>query len=598
VSDTVSDTASENVDFDWIVVGSGFGGSVSALRLAEKGYRVAILECGRRYRDEDFAESAWNLRRYFWMPKLGLRGVFRMTVFKDVFIVSGSGVGGGSLGYANTLYRARPAFFEDPQWADLGDWDAELRPHYETAERMLGVTEYEGTGPADQLLREYGQEIGVADTFKPTRIGAFFGEPGVEVEDPYFGGEGPPRSGCIRCGSCMIGCRHNAKNTLVKNYLWFAEKLGVEVIPERMVTDVRPRGAGDGTDGYAVVARRAGAWLTRRRTSEITARGVILAAGALGTNKLLAECKNRGSLPRLTERVGHLVRTNSESIQAVTAPNDERDFAESAAITSSIYPDPDTHIEVVTYGEGGDLMSRLFTPATGPGTRVTRPLRWIGAMLRHPLRTLRLIWPFGWSRRTIILLVMQTTDAAMRLIPKRRWFSRGIRLQTEQDPERPNPTYIPAAGRAADWFASRLGGVAQSGLTESALNIPTTAHILGGAVIGGDPEHGVIDARNRVFGYENLMICDGSAIPANPGVNPSLTITALAEHAMAQIPPKDASRRLRQRDAIAQLARVTPNFTSTRRGSVVSMKFGDRTRAPSAYASSWPPRSARQPSPN
>jgi cholesterol oxidase len=526
------------LDYDWIVIGSGFGGSVSALRLAEKGYRVAILECGRRYRDEDFAKSAWNLRRYFWMPRLGLRGIFRMTAFKDAFIVSGSGVGGGSLGYANTLYRARPAFFTDPQWAGLADWEKELQPHYDTAERMLGVTSYEGTGPADELLREYGEEIGVADTFKPTRVGTFFGEPGKEVADPYFGGEGPSRGGCVRCGSCMIGCRYGAKNTLVKNYLWFAERLGVQVLPERMVNDVRPLGAADGGDGYAVSSRRSGAWLSRRNPSTLTAKGVVLAAGALGTNKLLAECRHRGSLPRLANRVGEVVRTNSESIQAVTARDDERDFAKSVAITSSIYPDPDTHIEVVTYGHGGDLMSRLFAMATGPGTKVTRPLKWIGAMLRHPLRSLRLLWPFGWSRRTIILLVMQTTDAAMRLVAKPRRLSRGVSLQTEQDPERPNPTYLPAAGRAAEWFAKRTGGVAQSGITESALNIPTTAHILGGAVIGADSEHGVVDARNRVFGYENLMVCDGSAIPANPGVNPSLTITALAEHAMAQVPPK------------------------------------------------------------
>jgi cholesterol oxidase len=527
------------LDYDWIVIGSGFGGSVAALRLAEKGYRVAVLECGRRYRDQDYAKSAWNLRRYFWMPRLGLRGIFRMTAFKDVFIVSGSGVGGGSLGYANTLYRARPAFFGDAQWAALGDWESELEPHYETAERMLGVTTYEGTGPADELLRQYGEEIGVADTFKPTRVGAFFGEPGVEVDDPYFGGEGPRRSGCVRCGNCMIGCRFGAKNTLVKNYLWFAEKLGVEVLAERTVTDVRPLRAEDGADGYAVTSRRSGAWLSRRRERTLTARGVVFAAGALGTNQLLADAKHRGSLPRISDRIGHVVRSNSESIQAVTAPDDDRDFAESVAITSSIYPDPDTHIEVVTYGHGGNLMSRLFTPATGPGTRVTRPLKWIGALLRHPLRSLRLLWPVGWSRRTVILLVMQTTDAAMRFVAKRRLLWSGVKLQTEQDPERPNPTYIPAAARAAEWFADRTGGVAQSGITEAALNIPTTAHILGGAVIGPDPEHGVVDAANRVYGYENLMVCDGSAIPANPGVNPSLTITALAEHAMAQVPAKE-----------------------------------------------------------
>jgi cholesterol oxidase len=545
-------------DFDWLVIGSGFGGSVSALRLAEKGYRVGVLECGRRYRDQDFAKSAWNLRRYFWMPRLGLRGIFRMTAFKDTFIVSGSGVGGGSLGYANTLYRARPAFFSDPQWGGLADWERELEPHYETAERMLGVTTYAGTGPADELLREYGEEIGVGETFKPTRVGTYFGEPDREVDDPYFGGEGPRRSGCVHCGGCMIGCRHGAKNTLVKNYLWFAEKLGVEVMPERMVSEVRALGAEDGSEGYAVTSRRSGAWLSRRDPRTVTARGVVFAAGALGTNKLLAECRHRGSLPRLSDRLGHVVRTNSESIQAVTVPDDSRDFARSIAIASSIYPDPDTHVEVVTYGRGGDLMSRLFTAATGPGTRVTRPLKWIGALLRHPLRSLRLLWPFGWSRRTVILLVMQTTDAAMRLVAKRRMLGRGVRLQTEQDPERPNPTYLPAAARVAEWFASRTGGVAQSGITESALNIPTTAHILGGAVIGPDADHGVVDAANRVYGYENLLVCDGSTVPANPGVNPSLTITALAEHAMARVPAKGAPLELpeaaRPADESASLA--------------------------------------------
>jgi cholesterol oxidase len=463
-----------------------------------------------------------------------------MSVFKDVFIVSGSGVGGGSLGYANTLYRARPAFFRDPQWDSLGDWDSALDPHYETAERMLGVTDYPLEGPADLLLKEYGEEMGVSDTYKQTRVGAFFGDPGMEVPDPYFGGEGPPRSGCIGCGSCMVGCRHNAKNTLVKNYLWFAEKLGVEILPERQVTDVRPisGAAGDGSDGYEVASERSGAWLRKRR-SRLTARGVVIAAGALGTNELLANCRHRGSLPHVSGRLGELVRTNSESINAVTAPNDERDFTKSVAISSSIYPDPDTHIEVVTYGRGADSMSYLFTLLTGKGSQLTRPLLWLGQMLRHPLRALRMLWPFSWSRRTVILLVMQTLDNAIRLRPKRRLLGRGVRLQTEQDPERPNPTFIPAADHVARWMAERTGGIPQSGLNEAIFNIPTTAHILGGAAIGPDPDHGVVDERNRVFGYENLMVCDGAAIPANPGVNPSLTITALAEHAMAQVEPKD-----------------------------------------------------------
>jgi cholesterol oxidase len=531
-------------DYDWIVVGSGFGGSVSALRLAEKGYKVAVLECGRRFGDEDFAKSAWNLRRYFWSPRLGLRGIFRLTAFKDVLIASGNGVGGGSLGYANTLYRPRPAFFRDSQWAELGDWESELAPHYETAERMLGVSEYEGIGPADALLQEYGEEIGVGETFSNTRVGVFFGPAGEEVADPYFGGEGPARSGCLRCGNCMIGCRYGAKNTLVKNYLWFAEKLGVEIIPEREVTEIRPLGPADGSGGYRVSSGHPGAWLRKRRRT-MTARGVVVAAGALGTNRLLANCKHSGALPRLSDRLGEVVRTNTESIQAVTAPDDGRDFAHSVAITSSIYPDPDTHIEVVTYGRGGDAMSRLFTVMTGNGTRLTRPLKWLAAMARHPLQALRLLWPFGWSRRTVILLVMQSLDTAMSLRPRRRLFGPGVRLQTEQDPERPNPTFVPAAEKAALWFAQRTGGTPQSNITESVLNIPTTAHILGGAVVGPTPQTGVVDAANRAFGYQDLLIADGAAIPANPGVNPSLTITAKAEHAMSLIGAADRVEELR-----------------------------------------------------
>lgn len=525
-------------DYDWLVVGSGFGGSVSALRLAEKGYKVAVLECGSRFRDEDFAESTLRQpRRYFWAPKLGFRGVLRMSFFKDVFVISGSGVGGGSLGYANTLYRARSAFFKDPQWAELGDWESELAPHYETAERMLGVTEYEGMGPADQLLKEYAEEIGVGDSFQNTRVGVFFDQPGREVPDPYFGGEGPARTGCMRCGSCMVGCRHGAKNTLVKNYLWFAERLGVKVFPERQVTEVRPLDVADGSGGYAVSSERSGAWVRRHRKT-LTAKGVVVAAGALGTNHLLANCRHSGALPRLSDRIGDVIRTNSESIQSVTAMDDERDFSRSVAITSSIYPDPDTHIEVVTYGEAGDAMSGTFTAMTGPGTRVTRPLKWIVAMLRHPLQTVRMRIPFRWSQRTVILLVMQTVDAAMKLKPKRKLLGQGVRLQTEQDPDRPNPLYIPAAAQAARWFAKRTGGIAQSALTESIQNVPTTAHILGGAVIGAGPESGVVDSANRAFGYENLLVTDGASIPANPGVNPSLTITAKAEHAMSLIPPK------------------------------------------------------------
>jgi len=306
------------------------------------------------------------------------------------------------------------------------------------------------------------------------------------------------------------------------------------------VTDARPRGASDGSGGYVVTHERTGAWVRRGR-EQLTARGVVVAAGALGTNRLLFSSKLRGSLPRVSDRLGYLVRTNSESILAVTAKDDTRDFTGGVAITSSIYPDPDTHVEVVTYGEGGDAMAGTFTAMTGPGTKLTRPVKWAAAIARHPLRTLRMLLPHRWSRRTVILLVMQTVDAAMHFQPKRKILGRGVRLTTQQDPNRPNPTYIPAAEQVARWFEKRTGGIAQSAVTESVRNIPTTAHILGGAVVGAGPDSGVVDPANRAFGYENLLVCDGAAIPANPGVNPSLTITAKAEHAMSLIPPKDGA---------------------------------------------------------
>jgi cholesterol oxidase len=530
----------ERFDFDWLVVGSGFGGSVSALRLSEKGYSVGVLECGRRFEDEDFAETTWNVWRYYWFPRLGMKGILRLTLFKDVFVASGCGVGGGSLGYANTLYRPRQdsMFYRDPQWAGLADWRAQLEPHYDEAERMLGVTTYEGEGPADRLLRELGDELGVPETYSTTRVGVYFGEPGKTVPDPYFSGEGPQRAGCIRCGACMVGCRHNAKNTLPKNYLWFAERNGVEIVPERTVVEVRPLGAGDGSDGYSVTSERSGAWFRKDRQTH-AARGVVVAAGALGTNQLLRRCKARGALPRLSERLGYVVRTNSEAVTAVTTKDDRLDFTKSIAITSSIHPSPDTHIENVTYGRRADSMGLLFTLLTGPGNRLTRPLRALAGAIRHPIQFARSNWPSKWSRRTIILLTMQTLDNSMRLRPKRNLLGLGPRLQTEEDPDKPNPRFIEVANWATKRAAEKLDAIPQSGTTEAFLNIPTTAHILGGAVIGESPETGVVDAGQRAFGYQNLLVCDGSAIPANIGVNPSLTITALAEHAMSRVPARN-----------------------------------------------------------
>jgi cholesterol oxidase len=530
----------ESYDYDWLVIGSGFGGSVSALRLAEKGHRVGVLECGRRFADHELPSSTADLRRYFWNPRLGMKGIFRLTIFKDVSVVSGCGVGGGSLGYANTLYVPPKAFFADRLWAAFGDWESALAPHYAEAQRMLGVVQNPYDDHADGLLRELAGELGVADTYQKTPVGVYFGTPGETVPDPFFDGQGPERTGCSRCGRCMVGCPHGAKNTLVKNYLYLAERRGAQVLPERTVIDIRPLGDGSGADGYEVHSVRSGAWLRKDRRVH-RARGVVVAAGPLGTNKLLQRCRLNGSLGRISARLGELVRTNSESILAVTVPEGyEPELIERIAITSSIYPDPNTHIETVTYGDAGDSMNRLYTLLVGDGTRLTRPLKLLGQVLMHPRRFAQVLFPRHWSRRTIIILVMQTLDNAIALRPRKGPFG-SLWLATEQDPERPVPTFIPVANQAAEWFAKRTGGVAQSSTTEALFNIPATAHILGGAVIAADPEHGVVDASQRVFGYENLLVCDGSVIPANVGVNPSLTITALAEHAMSKVPAAAAA---------------------------------------------------------
>lgn len=537
----------DGFDADYIVVGSGFGGSVSALRLAEKGWSVLVLECGRRFEDHQFARSTWDLRNYFWSPRLGLRGILRLSLFRDVFIATGAGIGGGSLGYANTLYRPRDdAFYRARQWADLAAWEQELAPHYDTAEHMLGVTEYGPEGVTDGLIRRLGRDLGVEETFRMTRVGVYLGEPGVEVDDPYFGGAGPRREGCRRCGACMVGCRYNAKNTLMKNYIWFAERAGARFLPEREVVRLLPldaSGAPDpdagGSDGWSVETVHPGAWLRHRRRTFRARRGVVLSAGALGTTRLLLRQQLTGALPRLSDRVGHLVRTNSEAIVAVTAPDDSHDFSRSVAISSSIYPDPHTHVEPVTYGSGGGALSILSTLLVGDGTRVTRPIRLLQQAARHPIRFLKVTFPWRWSRRTFLVLVMQSHDNAIRLRGRRRRLLGGVKVTTEQEAGNPNPTFLPIANESATRLASYVGGIPQSSVTEALLNVPLTAHLLGGCSIGADRHHGVVDAHHRAFGYDGLLVVDGSTMPANVGVNPSLTIMAMAERAMTFIPRED-----------------------------------------------------------
>lgn len=527
-------------DFDWLVIGSGFGGSVSALRLAEKGYRVGVIERGRRYRDQDLPKSTWQFRRFFWAPALGMKGIMQLRMFRHVFTFTQIAVGGGSVVYGGVLLRAKPAFFDDAQWRDLGRWDEQLQPHYATAERMLGVKTVDFDSPNQQLIRELAQHFGNEASFTRAPTGVYFGEPGKTVKDPYFGGEGPDRTGCTRCGACLVGCTVGAANTLPKNYLWFAEKRGAQVIAEREVVDVTPLGAADGSDGYRVTTQRAGTWFARDRRSH-TARGVVFAGGTLGTNELLANCKHGGSLPRLSDRLGELVRTNSESILTVRLPEDRKTWNDVTA-SSSVYLDQDTHVEFLTYGRHADFLSFLYTTLVGRGNRLTRPLKWLAGIALHPLQWLKTLSPIGWSRRTVLLLVMQALDNAIALRPKKRWFGRGYRLVTEQNRDKPNPTYIEAGNRAAEWLARRTGGIAQSNVLEALGNIPTTAHVLGGVVIGADALSGVVDHHLRAFGYRNLLVCDASAMPANPGVNPALTITALAEYAMAQIPNATAAQ--------------------------------------------------------
>ncbi|HRD10765.1 MAG TPA: GMC family oxidoreductase [Mycobacterium sp.] len=525
-------------DFDWLVIGSGFGGSVAALRLSEKRFRVGVLERGRRYRPADLPSSAWQSDRFTWAPKLGKTGIMRIKVFRHIALPSQSGVGGGSLVYGGVLYRAKREFFDSPQWRELGDWEQLLAAHYDTAERMLGVGPVPFDSVHQQWIRDMGRHFGTEETVTRAPTGVFFGEPGKRVPDPYFGGAGPDRTGCTRCGACMVGCRVGAVNSLTQNYLWFAERNGVQILPEHQVVDVTPLGNPDGSDGYRVSTEHPrGARYGNTKT--YTCSGVVFAGGALGTNELLANCKHGGSLPRISDRLGQLVRTNSESVLTVRLPED-RDTWRDVTASSSVHVDADTHIEFLTYGPRADMLGLLYTVLVGDGTRVTRPLKWLAAIAAHPRQWLRTLWPVGWSRRMVMLLVMQSRDNAISFRARKRRFGRGYRLATIQNTDKPNPTYIDIGNQAARWLAARTGGIPQSNILEALGNIPTTAHLLGGAAIGTDATQGVVDENLNVYGYRNMLICDGAAMPANPGVNPALTITALAEYAMTKVPAAQA----------------------------------------------------------
>jgi cholesterol oxidase len=538
--------------YDYVIIGSGFGGSVAAMRLTEKGYSVLVIEQGKRYRDHDFAETNWKVWKYLWMPVLRCFGIMQISILKGVMILHGRGVGGGSLGYANVLEVPSDEMFGNPSWQHLANWKEVLRPHYETAKRMLGVTRNPYQGKADEVLREIAETRGTAETFRATEVGVFFGPEKEEVPDPYFEGDGPIRQGCHFCGGCMIGCRYNAKNTLPKNYLYFAEKNGAEVLAEREVVDVVPLDIPSGRTPnpsqlkrkdetrYEVFYRSSTAWPLKKHKT-VKARNVVFSAGVLGTLKLLYKCRDiNGSLPKISQKLGALVRTNSEALMGIIHRDDQVDYSEGIAITSIVQADEVTRVEPVRYPDGSSLMRLISAPLIyAKGGVLKRLAITAAAFIRHPIDSLRTHFLPGWARRGTILLVMQTVDNHMRLKFGRSGytlFRRG--LVAEPDAEKTIPARIEAAHEVTWAFSKKTGGIPMGSLGENILNLPTTAHILGGCSFGRDATEGVVGLDCQIHNYPGLYVVDGSIVPANPGVNPSLTITALAEYAMSGIPER------------------------------------------------------------
>lgn len=545
--------ASSGEHYDVLVVGSGFGGSVTALRLTEKGYRVGVLEAGRRFRDDEFARTSWRLRKFLYAPRLGLYGIQRIHLLPDAVVLAGAGVGGGSLVYANTLYVPPQEFFDDPQWAGITDWARELAPYYDQASRMLGVTDVPHRSPLDDTFAEVAEDMGVGHTFRLTPVGVFFGPgAGATVPDPFFGGVGPDRTGCQECGACMTGCRHNAKNTLPKNYLGLAEAAGAVVHPMSTVSEIRQRPQG----GWSVDAVRTGPLMRGRRT--FTADHVVVAAGAFSTQLLLHRLKTEGVLPLLSDRLGHTSRTNSESIVGAVSRRKDVDFTRGVAITSSFHPDERTHVESVRYGKGSNLMGLLGTVMTDGVEGTPRWRVWARTMAERPGDAVRSLSVRRWSERGAIALVMQSVDNSLTVGGVRTRLGRW-KLTSRQGDGEPNPTWIPAGNEASRRIAERIDGFPMGQLGDL-LDAPMTAHFVGGCCIGADAEHGVIDGYHRVFGYEGLHVVDGSAISANLGVNPSLTITAQAERAMALWPNKgEPDPRPPTGSAYAEVAPVPPS---------------------------------------
>lgn len=515
------------MQYDYIIIGSGFGGSVSALRLSEKGYKVLVIEKGKWYRTEDFPKTNWSFSKWLWLPSLRWYGIMKITIFRHVGIVSGTGVGGGSLVYANTLPVPKPAFFNSGSWAKLADWQQELLPYYDRARQMLGANKNPRFFDGEHALEQLADDIGQKQHLDATQVAVYFGEAGKPHPDPYFGGKGPERSGCTFCGACMTGCRHNAKNTLDKNYLHLAQQLGAEILAEQEVTDVRPLGNPDGSEGYSVTFQDATRFFKTSKT--LTTKGIVFAGGVLGTVALLLKLK-KNSLPNLSDMVGKEVRTNNESLIAVTQLDNSSDQSQGIAIGAILHTDEHSHLELCRYGAGSGAWRLTFLPFVDGSNMVVRLLKMIWEVLSHPRQYWQYLRVKDWAKSSSVMLFMQTLDSTVTFT--RSWLG-GMRTAVVGE-EKPT-AFIPRAIELARRFEVILKGKAVAfGLTPL-LGIPGTAHILGGAVMGENPENGVIDRNNRVFGYQNMLVCDGSMISANPGVNPALSITAISERAMDRI---------------------------------------------------------------
>jgi len=552
-------------DFDVVVIGSGFGGSVAALRLREKGYSVAVMEAGRRFADKDFPKTSWRIRNFLFFPKLGLTGIQRIHALPDVLILAGAGVGGGSLVYANTLYMPPDSYFNDPQWSSITNWKSELAPWYDQASRMLGVIENPYFSPSDAAMKAAAEEMGVGHTFKLAPVGVFFGDGSAQrVADPFFGGVGPDRNGCTQCGECMTGCRFNAKNTLPKNYLGLAEKVGAQVFPLHTVTKIEEQGDGS----WVITTRKSTSWFARSK--RFTANEVVVAAGTYNSQKLLHSMKDQGYLPKLSSMLGKLSRTNSEALTGALMKNNDIDFSKGSAITSSFFPDEHTHIEPVRYGKGSNAMGLLQTIMTDGTDAKNRRRQWIRSFIKHPRLLLRLLDVRKWSERTVIALVMQNVDSSLTVRGKRGTF--GWHLTSRNDSDKPNATYIPAANEVVRKIANKYGGI-PGGHYGDLINAPFTAHFVGGCVVGPDADRGVIDPYHRVWNYPTLHIVDGSSVTANLGVNPSLTITAQAERALSLWPNKgDLDPRPLQGHGYQRLEPIAPTSPFVPAGAIGSLR--------------------------